>query len=89
MSVYVDKDKNKYGRMLMSHMCADTIDELHEMAERIGVARKWLQNSSRHPHYDICQSKRKLAIEYGAIEVSAREMIKIINKPKAKEVVNV
>lgn len=74
MAVYVDTMKLPYGRMLMSHMIADTLDELFEMADKIGVARKWFQNK-RVPHFDIAQSKKTLAIEYGAIELQPREFV--------------
>ena len=29
--------------MVMCHLWGDTIDELYAMADRIGVARRWLQ----------------------------------------------
>tara|TARA_B100000315_G_C14590513_1_gene595501 strand:+ start:2834 stop:2959 length:126 start_codon:yes stop_codon:yes gene_type:complete len=35
--VYVDKVKRKFKRMIMSHMVADTVDELHRMADKIGL----------------------------------------------------
>lgn len=79
MTVYVDKAKNVYGRMLMCHLVADTIEELHSMAASIGVKRKWFQVKS-HPHYDICQSKRKLAIKNGAVEIGNRELVNLIRK---------
>lgn len=72
MSVYVDSAKNAYGRMKMCHMIADTPDELHAMADKIGVARKWFQKLSSFPHYDISQSKRELAVQNGAVELSTR-----------------
>ncbi len=53
----------------MCHMVADTIEELHAMADRIGIERYWL-HVSRFPHYDICKSKRAEAVKYGAIEVT-------------------
>lgn len=70
MSVYVDRMKARYGRMVMCHMIADTVDELHAMADRIGVARRWFQTPPKasFPHYDIALSKRALAIEAGAID---------------------
>ena len=74
MTVYVDDMRAPFGRMIMCHMMADTLDELHAMADRIGVARKWLQAVRSGVHYDIALSKRALAVEAGAIEITMREM---------------
>lgn len=38
--VYVDNFESSYGRMIMCHMIADTKEELLEMVDKIGVARK-------------------------------------------------
>lgn len=76
MSVYVDNMKAPYGRMFMSHMIADTHEELHEMADRIGVRLRWFQNKPGRPHYDICQQMRVRAIELGAIPVTTRELVR-------------
>ncbi len=78
MSVYVDDMKAPFGNMVMCHMWADSDDELLAMADRIGVARKWIQG---HPklsfgqhrnaswvHFDIAQTKRALAVRNGAIQ---------------------
>ena len=78
MSVYVDDMKTPYGRMIMCHMIADTLPELHEMADRIGIKRRWFQDKPNHPHYDISISKRILAVRYGAKEISAVEGIAIL-----------
>lgn len=67
MTVYVDDMEAPFGRMKMCHMYADTIAELHTMADRIGVARRWFQNAPGSPHYDICLSKKRLALAAGAI----------------------
>lgn len=66
MTVYVDDMKANFGRMVMCHMIADTEEELHAMAARIGVARKWYQGD----HYDIALSKRQMAIVFGAREIT-------------------
>lgn len=78
MSVYVDSMSAPFGNMLMCHMWADTDDELLDMADKIGVQRKWIQG---HPtlsfgkhrnaswvHFDIAKSKRSLAVKLGAVE---------------------
>lgn len=65
MTVYVDDMRAQYRRMVMCHMLADTDDELHAMAARIGVARKWWQSPEKTSgsHYDIALSKRALAVQ--------------------------
>jgi len=74
MTVYVDDMRAPYGRMVMCHMIADTDDELHEMAARIGVARKWFQKEgTARRHYDIALSKRALAVAAGAVEITWRQ----------------
>ncbi len=81
MPVYVDDMEAKYSRMIMCHMVADTLEELHDMAEKIGVPKKWYQGPpvTRRPHYDICMSKKKNALELGAIQITMRETIQIID----------
>ena len=80
MPVYVD-DMNAPVTMghartfVFCHMVADTEAELHAMADKIGVERRWYQypKKSRYPHYDITLSKRALAIAAGAVEISQRQ----------------
>ena len=85
MAVYVDNARLPFGRMIMCHMIADTDQELHDMADKIGIARKWFQGppKHRHAHYDICLSKRKLAVEYGAVELSWRELAEKLRERKS------
>lgn len=68
MSVYVDAPVWRLRNMRMCHMIADTLDELHAMADRLGLKREWFQDEASFPHYDIAKSKRSLAIAAGAIE---------------------
>jgi hypothetical protein len=61
--------------MKMCHMVADTTAELLAMADRIGVQRKWLQYpGTDREHFDIAMSKRALAVKYGAVELTMREL---------------
>ena len=79
MTVYVDNMRASFGRMKMCHMIADSTEELLAMADRIGVQRKWLQKSgTTREHFDIALSKRKLAVEAGATEVSMMELGRIL-----------
>ena len=83
MPVYVDDMRAQFGRMIMCHMVADTDEELHVMAARIGVARKWHQKpGTAHSHYDIALSKRALAITAGATEIDRRGLSDLIKKKR-------
>lgn len=79
MSVYVDKPAYDYGRMVMCHMVADSTEELLAMADNIGVDRRWLQErGTPREHFDLCKAKRMMAIAAGAVEVSRRDIGKLI-----------
>lgn len=85
MAVYVDAPKHPVGRMVMCHMVADSSEELLEMADKIGVSRKWLQRGgSAREHFDVCKAKRALAVENGAQEVSSRHLVALIRR-KSKD----
>lgn len=83
MSVYVDAPIWPFGRMMMCHMLADTPSELHAMADKIGVARRWFQRS-RYPHYDICKSKRSKAVALGAVEICRARFVEIARSQMIK-----
>ncbi len=75
--VYIDELRPAWkavGRFpkgtLWCHMTADTLEELHAMAEKIGMKREWFQEKSV-PHYDLVESRRNRAIECGAVFIPA------------------
>lgn len=83
MTVYIDNMNASYGRMKMSHMLADTDEELHEMADKIGIDRRWHQKAGTPlSHYDICKSKKELALSLGAVNISRREVALLIRKKR-------
>lgn len=59
------------------HMVSDTSEaELHEFAARLGLKRSWaqLRPSASAAHYDLTPAKRALAVKFGAVEVTGREL---------------
>ncbi len=80
--IYVDSPKF-YGYTALryktwSHLWSDTsIEELHAMAEKLGLQRSWFQlkvgptateeAKLRRAHYDVVPSKRLQAIKLGAV----------------------
>lgn len=56
-------------------MYADSLDDLHAMANWIGLKRSWFQNNKHLQHYDLTPSKRALAIRYGAIEQDRNQAV--------------
>lgn len=77
MTIYVDELTNWGKKGTWAHMATDgPLDELHAMAAKIGLKRAWFQGgNSRHPHYDLRESKRLLAVQYGAQEVTGVELV--------------
>ncbi len=75
MVVYVDpvryvRRTNQWPWPTSCHMIADSEDELHAMAKRIGMKRRWYQDG----HYDLTATRRKQAIALKAREIPLREM---------------
>lgn len=77
MSVYVDDVELPFRTMIMCHMWADSFEELLEMADKIGLARYWIQG---HPtlsrgkakaaswvHFDVAKATKRKAMAAGAI----------------------
>lgn len=72
-----------YRGMVMCHMLADTTDELLAMADQIGVQRRWLQNPGTwREHFDISQSKRRLAIRAGAVEIDRKRLARLLKEKR-------
>ena len=81
MAVYVDDMfRSKMGEfrgMKMSHMMADTHEELMAMAHKIGLRPEWLQNEGEWlEHFDVAMSKREQAVQHGAVEISMRKLVR-------------
>ncbi len=94
MTVYVDNMRMRVPKRIgtvrggrWSHLIADTEEELHAFAARLGLQRSWFQDPrDKHPewpadsyaantwHYDVVDAKRRQAIELGAVAVGLLEL---------------
>ena len=60
---------------IWSHMFSDeSITELDEFAERLGLHPRWIQNSRGFIHYDVTEAKRQEALRLGAKLISWRDL---------------
>lgn len=87
MTIYVDnafiKAKVKQHSSRWCHLLSDQEDpeELHLFAESIGLKRSYFQRGKFawwHQHYDVTESKRKLAVDKGALEIDAFDWMDIV-----------
>lgn len=75
MTVYIDDMYAPFRRMKMCHMIASTTKELLEMADSIGVKRRWIQHAGTpEEHFDVCMSARRSAVTAGAVEVTLLDL---------------
>lgn len=81
MTVYVDEltlwsSKIRCFAKGSCHLTADTLDELHDFARKIGMKRVWFQDV-RVPHYDLTPGRREAALAAGAVFVPAKEQARV------------
>lgn len=70
MTVYVDDAVSLWRGQRWAHLMADTLDELHAFAQRLGVPRHSFQDRTSGAHYDIPAALREQALALGATPIS-------------------
>ena len=86
MTLYVDHARNKYGRMFVNHLIADSTEELQEATIQLSLKPEYIQHpGTAGEHLDISESKRLEAIKLGAIPVTSRDIVKMIQKKRGNE----
>ena len=83
MTVYVDQIQNwptsiRCFKAGSCHMSADTLEELHAFARRLGLKRSWFQEHRLLPHYDLTPARRAKAVELGATETTTRQRLLMV-----------
>lgn len=73
--IFVDDAAIPYKGKLRYHLAADSLDELHEFAAKIGVKKCWYHNHRLVPHYDVNETQRLTAIDNGAVPMGTKEII--------------
>ena len=73
MAVLVDPAVWPWRGELWAHLVSDvSYEELHAFAAALGVPRQAFQGD----HYDIPAALRPLAVEFGAEQVTVRELLR-------------
>ena len=70
MAVYVDDAVTLWRGERWAHLMADTLDELHAFAARLGLPRRAFQDKTSGAHYDVTAPLRERAIALGAVAIS-------------------
>ena len=56
------------------HLLADTRDELHAMADALGIPRRFFQEHPWRWHHDLPEHLRARAVQLGAVEVTMHDV---------------
>jgi Ser/Thr protein kinase RdoA (MazF antagonist) len=62
------------------HLLADTLEELHAAAARIGLRPEWFQRN----HYDLTPMRRARALALGAVEIDRHQLVAILRAQRAQ-----
>src|SRR3546814_1471451 len=73
MTVYVDDAVTLWRGHRWAHLMADTLDELHDFAARLGIPRRAFQDKTSGAHYAVTAQLRERAIELGAMPISRHD----------------
>ena len=86
MACYVDTVRSYPNAGLrfteFCHLLADTRDELHDIADALGIPRRFFQEHPWRWHHDLPGHLRPLAIELGAAEMDIHEVGALLRRRK-------
>jgi uncharacterized protein DUF4031 len=65
------------------HLLADTREELHAMADALGIPTRFFQDHPWRWHHDLPAPLRPRAVELGAVEVTMHQVGALLRARKA------
>lgn len=77
MALYVDRPLWQWRGMLWAHMIVDTtFDDLHAVACELRIPERAFDGD----HYDVPEERWEEIVEYGAVPVSSREIVRLLRQ---------
>ncbi len=88
MGCYVDTVRTYPGAGLrytrFCHLLADSREELHAMADELGIPRRFFQDHPWRWHHDLPEHLRARAVQLGAQELTLHEVGVLLQQRKAQ-----
>lgn len=84
MAVYVDAEGIRWRGREWCHLVADSLDELHSFADRLGLKRSWFQSKTLYPHYDVTKSVRSRALAMGAQGADREQIVSCAKRMRSE-----
>lgn len=84
MAAYVDKPIWEWRGKRWCHLLADSLEELHSFAAKLGLRRDWFQDKASYPHYDLTEALHAVALRQGAVAADRRQIIVAARRLKAE-----
>ena len=73
MTILVDEPRWWFEGRKWCHLVSDeSLDELHDFADRVGMPRRGFQGD----HYDVPEEYRSRVVAAGAVQVESRELVR-------------
>jgi hypothetical protein len=87
VAVYVDEALWEHRGRMWCHITADSVEELHAFASRLGIPRRAFQSRPGRPwvdHYDLPGDYREQAVARGAVPLTFREAVGHMRERRTK-----
>ncbi|WP_267122665.1 DUF4031 domain-containing protein [Xanthomonas sacchari] len=83
MTVWVEDAQWPRGKFICGHLLADSLEELHALADVLQIKRQYFIEYAVVPHYSIPEHKLELAIAAGAVKLDREQRQAILLKARS------